>query len=55
MRSQFRETVVGDPLNPVIYYLDPETGSDIVVTTFPAPGFTVEEVVATDIPAGADW
>ena len=55
MRSQYRETVIDDPRNPVIFYYDPETGSDIPVTTFPAPGYTVEEVVANDIPKAAKW
>lgn len=49
-RSQYRETVPGDPNNPVIIYNDPDNG-DIAVTTFPAPGWTVEDVVAKDINA----
>ena len=55
MRSQYRETVVDDPQNPVIFWLDPETGSDIVVTTHPAPGYTVEEVIAQVLPPNTDW
>ena len=54
MRSAYRETIPGNPLNPVIIY-DQDDNDGIVVTTFPAPGYTVEQIVATDIPPNSNW